>query len=56
MGSITGKGILKATISAKVTRLDGTVEDLGVIASCDYTKKSLWKRLLEGVKRYGGRS
>lgn len=32
MPDVKGSAIAKATISAKVTRADGTVEDLGVIA------------------------
>ena len=49
MGNIQGKGIHKATISARVIRADGTVEDLGVIARKD---APWWKRLARRVRQW----
>lgn len=54
-----GKLKLKATVSAVVTRADGTVEDLGIVASSE--KDSGWlakiaKRLSQMRKPDGHRS
>ncbi len=52
MGKIQAFGnVREATIEAVVTRKDGTVEDLGVIASY---KQPLWKRLLYRFMRFLG--
>ena len=38
-------GVKRAELIATVTRADGSVEHLGVIAAQDFTKKSILKRL-----------
>lgn len=51
LGQSFGAGVVKrATISAVVTRADGTVEDLGVIS---ITTPSMAQRLAAFVKRIG---
>ena len=49
MGGITSKFKGQTTLSAKVTRADGTVEDLGIIAT---TKPlSIFKRMKNFIKQ-----
>ena len=44
------KKIKQYTISAKVTRADGTVEDLGIIAEVKPISpiKKLWRKIING--------
>ncbi len=54
MAGLTAKGFSEATISAKIIRADGTIEDLGVIV--DMKKESLFRRLLLKLKLiFGGK-
>jgi hypothetical protein len=39
------------TWSAVITRADGTVEDLGVVAQTVAPRRSLWERIRKIVKR-----
>ena len=50
MSNITARaGIKEATISAVITRADGTVEDLGVIARM--RKESIFRRVIKWLMR-----
>ena len=55
MAGLTAKDkISEATISARIIRADGTIEDLGVIA--EMKKESLFRRLLPKLKLiFGGK-
>tara|TARA_Y100000310_G_scaffold131806_1_gene130929 strand:+ start:49 stop:213 length:165 start_codon:yes stop_codon:yes gene_type:complete len=54
MSGLSAKGKGTATISARVIRADGTIEDLGVIA--EMKKESSFRRLLSKFKLiFGGK-
>jgi hypothetical protein len=54
MAKLEAKVRPSVTISAVITRADGTVEDLGVICQSEPVKQSIWKKitnLIKGGKR-----
>jgi hypothetical protein len=54
MAGLTAKGFSEASISARIIRADGTIEDLGVVV--EMKKQSSFRRLLSKLKLiFGGK-
>jgi hypothetical protein len=54
MAGLIAKGFSEASISARIIRADGTIEDLGVVV--EMKKQSSFRRLLSKLKLiFGGK-